>query len=538
MEAFQFRLRPAAVFSSARKMSFTKPASSNAKAPRSAGFAGRIDDAAARFIGETAEGTIVLLALLAFVLLWTIFDGVSLATVDAHPDVSEAILWARNFAFGYKHPPLTAWLYIAWFAVFPRQDWAADLLNVVVVSAGLAVTWRLLRDHLDRNRALLGLFALMLIPLYDVKSAILNANTVMIPFWAAALLFYLRARRGLGFLDAFLAGAFASLALLGKYWALFLVACMAVAVLSGPGTKRFWRSGAPLVVALGAAIVIAPHAWWFIEQRGGTNYAFIRDTVVVSQSFGAALLRSARYLVNCVAYAIVPIIFLLLLRPGKAVLAELAWPADEDRRQIVLLFFVPLVLPAVVNLALPYRLTADWTYPNWALLPAVLYASRELAVDERAAARAGLIALVATLALVVVSPVIAGVRLTKAQDQYRAHFRQVAELADSLNGRPVQLYRGTPDIVDGLAFYLPGAQRLTADPQSAQGQSATRADGLAIVCLLADAPCQKFADALTAAGARTQSAAFTRHFLWLAGPSMTVRVTVAAPGQIPAHAAE
>ena len=33
-------------------------------------------------------------------------------------------------------------------------------------AVALAVAWRLLRDHLDKNRALLGLFALMLMPLY------------------------------------------------------------------------------------------------------------------------------------------------------------------------------------------------------------------------------------------------------------------------------------------------------------------------------------------------------------------------------------
>ena len=53
-------------------------------------------------------------------------------------------------------------------------------------------------------------------------------------------------------------------------------------------------------------------------------------------------------------------------------------PRDDDRRQALLLFLVPLALPALVNLAIPYRLTADWTYPNWALLPVVLYASREI----------------------------------------------------------------------------------------------------------------------------------------------------------------
>ena len=327
-----------------------------------------------------------------------VFDVVSLASVDLHPDWSEAALWAHHFAFGYKHPPMTAWLFMLWFAVFPRQDWAADLLNVLVVAIGLGITWRLLRDHLDKNRALFGLVALVLIPLYDIKTAILNANTVMIPFWAAALLFYLRARRGLGILDAFLAGAFASLTVFGKYWALFLVAGMAVASVVGPGTRRFWRSPAPYVMALGAAIVIAPHVWWFVSERGGTSYAFMRDTVVVSQSFGAALLRSARYLINCVAYAIVPIVFLAALRPSKAALAEMIWPRDDDRRQALLLFLVPLVLPALVNLAIPYRLTADWTYPNWALLPVVLYASREIIVDERTVARAGLVALAVALA--------------------------------------------------------------------------------------------------------------------------------------------
>ena len=59
-----------------------------------------------------------------------------------------------------------------------------------------------MRDHLDRDRSLFGLAALILVPLYTFKAAELNANTVMMPFWAAALLFYLRARRGLDVWDS------------------------------------------------------------------------------------------------------------------------------------------------------------------------------------------------------------------------------------------------------------------------------------------------------------------------------------------------
>lgn len=496
---------------------------------RLGGFVHRLSRIGERFVAETAEGTIVLSALAAFIVVWTVFDVVSLASVDVHFDISEATLWAQHFAFGYKHPPMVAWLFALWFAVFPHQDWAADLLNVTVVTVGLAISWRLLRDHLDKNRALLGLLALVLIPFYDIKTAILNTNTVLIPFWAAALLFYLRARRGLGIADAFLAGAFASLTVLGKYWAVFLLAGMAVAAVAGPGARRFWRSPAPYVMAVGAALVIAPHIWWLVSERGGASYTFIQNTVVLKQSFGAALARSGHYLISAPVYAIVPIIFFFALRPSRAALAEMVWPVDDDRRQALLLFLVPLLLPALVNLIIPYRLTADWTFPNWALLPIILYASPDITVDERTVARAGLVALAVALTALVASPVVAYARLTRSQDQYRAHFRQVAELADNLAGSPIQLFWGSPDITTGLPFYLPGARPLAVDPPSAAGRAAISAHGLLIVCLSGDTPCQNTSTELTAGAARTTNATLTRTFLGRSGPPMSFQITVVPP---------
>ncbi len=510
-------------------MSFARRDPTDRVHPKFARFADRLIQVGQRFVAEKAEGIVVLAALGAFVVLWMLYDTISVATADVHWDVSEAMLWAQKFAFGYKHPPMTGWLYALWFAVFPRQDWAAHLLNVTVIAAALAVTWRLLRDHLDKNRALFGLVALFVVPLYDIKTEILNANTVMMPFWAAALLFYLRARRGLGVFDAFLAGAFASLAVLGKYWALFLIAGMAAASVAGAGTRRFWRSGAPYVIAAGAAIVIAPHLVWFAIERGGTNYVFLRDNVMASDSFGVALAKSGYYLLGAAAYAIGPLIFLAALRPSRAALADIAWPADADRQQALLLFAVPLVLPALVNLAIPYRLTPVWTYPNWALLPIILYASRDLIVDENAVARAGLVALAATLAAVIASPFVAYDRLTANREPYRAHYRQVAELADSLAGNPVQLFWGSAGITGGLPFYLPEARPLSVDPLSAEGRAETNVHGLVIVCLSEDAPCRKTAAALADAGGRTTSATFNRTFRGFSGQPMSFAITAVPP---------
>ena len=84
-----------------------------------------------------------------------------------------------------------------------------------------------------------------------------------------------------------------------------------------------------------------------------------------------------------IAYAAGPLVLLAALRPSPAALRDIIWPADPERRQALILLVVPLVLPALVNLFLPHRLTAVWTYPNWALLPVVLYGSRQLAIVRR-----------------------------------------------------------------------------------------------------------------------------------------------------------
>jgi 4-amino-4-deoxy-L-arabinose transferase-like glycosyltransferase len=493
-----------------------------------AALAERLVSAGVRFLSDRSEAAIVASVLAFFVAAWMLFWEISTASVDVHYDASEAIVWAQHFAFGYKHPPLTGWLFALWFSIFPRQQWAMNLLTVATCVVALAVSWRLLRDHLDKHRALVGLFALMLIPLYDVKAEVLNANTVMIPVWAAALLFYLRARRGLGPVDAFLAGAFAGLAMLGKYWAVFLFAGMVIASLVGPGVRRFWRSPAPYLMAAGAAIVLAPHVWWMLTQSGAS--VEFAESVVNRMPFGTAVLRSANYFLGSAAYVIGPLIFFAALRPRRAALADTVWPTEELRRQAWVLLLVPLVLPALANLVVPYRLTAAWTSPNWALLPIVLYGSSALLIDERAAVRAGLATLAVTLAILIASPVVAIVRLTHGPDPYRPHFREVAEIGASLAGRPVAWIWGSQGIVSGLPFYLPEARPLLAGPLSAESRAAIAARGLLIICTSSDEGCRQIAESFTHTGAASKDVTLTRSFLGFLSPPVSFQVTAVPPG--------
>ena len=194
------------------------------------------------------------------------------------------------------------------------------------------------------------------------------------------------------------------------------------------------------------------------------------------------------------------LLLLASLRPGRAALADIAWPADEARRQALILFVVPMVLPALVNLALPARLTPDWTFPNWALLPVVLYGSRKIAVDSLAAAGAGLVALAVSLAFVVASPFIAYAHLKAGLDPNRPSSQEVAALAEKMTNKPVRLYWGSPAITGNLPFYLAGTRRLEDDPLSDLGRSEIAAEGLVVACLDGDTPCLTTQAALGGAG--------------------------------------
>src|ERR1700761_8860974 len=103
-----------------------------------------------------------------------------------------------------------------------------------------------------------------------------------------------------------------------------------------------------------------------------------------------------------------------------------------------------MLLPALVNLAVPARLTPDWTFPNWALLPIVLYGSRKIAVDSLAVAVAGLAALAVSLCLLIASPFMAFVHLKAGLDPNRPSSQEVAALAEKMTDKPLQLYWGSP----------------------------------------------------------------------------------------------
>jgi hypothetical protein len=255
----------------------------------------------------------------------------------------------------------------------------------------------------------------------------------------------------------------------------------------------------------------------------------MRESVMTQASFSATLAGSLRYLLGVSAYAAGPLVLLAALRPSSAVLRDIAWPADAERRQALILFVVPLILPALVNLVLPHRLTAVWTYPNWALLPVVLYGSRQLVIDATASAAAGLVAAAMALVALIASPLVAYEKLRAGPDPNRPDAQPVAIAAARIVGdAPVRLFWGSAALIDGLPFYLPGARPLNVDPSSPVGRAASKSEGLLLVCLEGDALCQASIAALAGGDAKQRSDDIViRHtFLGFTGPVTKAHITV------------
>src|SRR5207244_4369762 len=96
---------------------------------------------------------VVLIA--AYVVLWWAYAVVAKGTQDIHFDMGETFAWSLEPRFGYpKHPPLGAWVVAAWFAVFPRADWAYYLLSMACVGVAMWFAYLIAAQFVvDRKRS-------------------------------------------------------------------------------------------------------------------------------------------------------------------------------------------------------------------------------------------------------------------------------------------------------------------------------------------------------------------------------------------------
>src|ERR1039458_6682691 len=273
----------------------------------------------------------VLLALAAYLALWTIYGTIAKSSQGLHPDMTELLAWSRDLAWGYKHPPLAALIVRLWFSLFPVAEWSYYLLAMLMPTIALWIVWRLSADYLDIEKRVVGLALLMLIPFFNFHALKFNVNTVLIPAWAATTLWFLRSYKTRSPIYAALAGVI-------------------VAALIDKRRAGYFRFAAPWITVLAGLAVLAPHLVWLAQNDFAPfSYAV---TLHGDKPFAVTVFAALGYLAGSIGYVAIPVIIVLAAaRPNRATIADMVWPGDSERRLAGGAVSGPLLLPPPRGLA-------------------------------------------------------------------------------------------------------------------------------------------------------------------------------------------
>src|SRR6266403_6020357 len=220
------------------------------------------------------EGWAIPLLLFGFVAVLFLFLVIADLGGDLHSDVLETWSFGRSIEWGYsKHPPLMGWVAHAWTSVFPLTNWSFQLMALANSALALWAVDLISRRFVKGDKRMIVLLLLMLLPIYQFHAQRFNANAVLLAVWPLATYCFLRSFENREIRWAIAAGAAGALAMLGKYYSVFLIGSFFVAALCHPQRRAYFVSWAPWVSATVMFIALVPHLHWLMET-GAPPFAY------------------------------------------------------------------------------------------------------------------------------------------------------------------------------------------------------------------------------------------------------------------------
>lgn len=474
--------------------------------------------------------------ILGYVVLWWLYALIAKGSQDIHFDMGEVVSWSLIPAYGYpKHPPFPAWVAAVWFAMFPHADWAFYLLSAVSIGIALWFVWLIAARYVDGDKRALALTFLMFSPGFNFQPLKFNSNALLIPVWAAASYCFLRSFAERNLLWGAVAGIAAAVAMLTKYWSIFLILGFIAAALAHPKRWNYLRSPAPWASVVAGALVFAPNiASIFAYDFRQFGYATGSHTVV---GFTTLLDSFANYFGGVLFLIGGLVAVLLACGPNGAAVRDMLLPREADRRMLAVATWVALLAPILMALALRTRLATLWTLPMWSMLPALLLSARSLQTTRVAAAGMLAAACAVPLIAILLSPAIAYVIHRDGVPNHAAHYRLLAAEVErawsDATSAPLRLFGSETNIANGAGFYLRG-KPLRIDiggPQDTPWADDARIarEGIALACATDDPICMYFLQRYAGTAARHGEVTLSRSYLGVADAPTRYTIAIVPP---------
>ncbi len=386
------------------------------------------------------------------------------AAQDVFIDAAEAYAWGQSFLGGYgRHPPMTGWIAGLWYSVFPAADWASYALSRVMTFVTLAALYFIARRVVGSRRALFLALLMMLYPLFHTKGERFNNYQVLLALLPLLVLAFLIAYEKRNALWGALLGLAAAACTLTIYSGLIGVAASGLAALIHPERTRFLRSPAPWVAAIVYLIALTPHLLWLIKW----NYPTLHWASSLAEQPGSAL-HTLEYLGHHFALIAIPVVAgAALLWPWRRAVAAFA-RREPDAVLVVVISTVLVFTPPVAALVMGSYLRLDWGNPLFFLVPLTLLVLVPLRVTLRAVARAGIVATVFTLILLIAAPIYPWVnyRLRPVGGSHAPYHEIADELTRLWRARfnsPLPILVSGYEVAAYVVFYSPDHPKMYAD---------------------------------------------------------------------------
>ena len=442
--------------------------------------------------------------LVVYGLLWWSYALLAKSTQDIHFDMGEVFSWSTRLAYGYpKHPPFPAWVAAFWFMIFPRTDWAYYLVSVASFTVALWFIWLIAAAVVDGDKRAVALVLLTLTPIFNLQPLKFNSNALLIPAWAFATWAFLRSYSKRTFLSGVLVGTAAAIALLTKYWSVFLILGFAVGALTDRRRRLYFSSPAPWAAMVTAAVLVAPN----IVTLFKFNFQAFKYASEAHQAGDFTILAAiVSYLSSLVYLVGVFAAIQMTVKPRWTEWHQMLWPAEAQRRLWATILWTSFLSPIPIALLVRMRLHTLWAMPCWSLLPALLLSKPGLTLSRRAAV--GVVAtpfIVCAIALAL-TPLVAIFKLHHPPDNFADCYALVAREVDKRwmagSEQPLEYVTGPDALAWGCTFYcrdrplaFPGFSRIYA-PWIDPSEMARR--GFVAVCPEHDGQCLASANALAA----------------------------------------
>ncbi|MDH2341641.1 glycosyltransferase family 39 protein [Bradyrhizobium sp. SSUT77] len=412
-----------------------------------------------RWLDGVETGWAVPLLIACFVAIWTLYLAVAYAGSGLHPDTLEAWTLGRHFAWGYdKHPPLTGWVAASWTSVFPLSDWSLQLM--AMANAGLALVFvdLVARQFVTGHKRILVLLLLMLTPAYQFHAQRFNANAVLLATWPLATWCFLRAFETRAPLWAVAVGCTTALAMVGKYYSIFLVASFAFAALAHPARRAYFTSASPWISVVVGLTALSPHLYWLATTGASTfTYALNHANGNAANSLGEA----RNFLLGLAAAMSVSAVLWVLIAGTRLK----QFPADFAAMNpgLRLLFYVAIgtiALPVLISLVIGTDLPSLWALQGLFLFAVLVVCGTSYPIERFYTVNLTVIvAGVALAAVLVAAPIHAVYRNDHGYEEGRNLYAQAAsELTREwreLTGEPLVAVSGDDSLAFATAFYSP-----------------------------------------------------------------------------------